>query len=370
MNIFFITSSMNMGGAERAAATLCNAWAAAENQVTLVPTFSQASIPFYELSKDIELIYLNSLVPLEKKNFLNYAKRLLALRHLIQQKKPDVIISFLSNVNVATIFATRFLKIPVICCERRNPQDSIGFFWEWMCRKVYPFTDILLVQTTAAIEATKKIHPKVKQIYSIANPVSNDILNIKKIEVTRSRKILLSVSRLVKVKQIDQMILVFNKLANLHHDWDLHIYGEGPLQHELVLMIKSLNLEDRVFLKGAISNPWQTLANEADIFLMCSQHEGFPNALLEAMAVGLPSITYDFPYGAQEMSKNGRYAVLVPLNDLRLFEAKLNELMSNQLLRMKLSDQSQQYIANHYNIDTILSFWNALFLKLGISIDS
>ena len=289
------------------------------------------------------------------------------MRRLIQQKKPDVIISFLSNVNVATILASRFLNIPVICCERRNPQQTVGFIWEWLYRKIYPCADVLLVQTKAVIAATRQIHPQVKRIHSIANPISDDIIKIKKTWTNRPKKVLLSLSRLVSEKQIDQMILVFSKLAASHPDWDLHIYGEGPMHNQLASMIHLFNLQNRVFLKGTISNPWQTLTDEADIFVMCSKHEGFPNVLLEAMGVGLPCVTFDFPYGAREMSDDGHNALLVPLNDLQSLENKLGELMSNEQLRMRLSSQSRAYVINQYSINTILSFWKALFIKLGVA---
>lgn len=368
MNIFFVTSSMNMGGAERVAATLCNAWAAQGHKVILVPTFSQASESFYELAKNIELIYLSEIIPVQKKTILNYGKRLLALRRLIQRKQPDVVISFLSNVNVAAILASRGLKIPVICCERRNPAQSIGRIWDVLCRKSYPHANALLVQTEAVIKTMQKRHPHVRCIQAIANPISNTIVPIKKSWPVRQQKTLMSLSRLVSEKQIDQMILIFHKLASVHSDWNLHIYGDGPLRHELQELIRSLNLEERVLLKGAISNPWETLVHEADIFVMCSKYEGFPNALLEAMGAGMPCVTYDFPYGAREMSNHGRHALLIPLNNTQEFEYQLNELMSNEPFRKQLGTQAKEFVLNQYHIDTILECWNKLFRQLGITV--
>jgi len=366
MKIVFLTSSLNMGGAERVATILSNAWSERGIEVTLITTFSQANHCFYEVSPAVELIYLSSLVQAGKKSLFNYCKRLFVLRRLIQQKKPDVIISFLSNVNVAAILASRFLKIPVICSERRNPQQSIGFLWEWLCKKTYPFADSLVVQTKAVIPVIQRLHPHVQQIYSIANPLSDDMFNIKKKYIDRPRKILLSLGRLVCEKQVDKTILVFSKLANVHTDWDLYIYGDGPMKEQLLHMIQTFNLQNRVFLKGALNNPWPTLVHEVDIFIMTSKYEGFPNAFLEAMAVGLPCVGFDCPYGVREASDNARNAFLSPPDDLTNLEIKLGELMADEQLRITLGSQSRDYVQENYNSKTILSYWDTVFIDLGI----
>ena len=124
VRIVFLVSSMDIGGAERVATALCNAWAARGDQVTLVPTFSGCGhSPFeFEISSNVDLVYLADLVGTIGITPSLYLKRLWTLRTLMKEKKPDVVISFLPNVNVAAILSALFLSVPVICCERRETQ--------------------------------------------------------------------------------------------------------------------------------------------------------------------------------------------------------------------------------------------------------
>src|SRR5215470_3933240 len=100
MRILLLTSSMNAGGAERVACTLANAWSSRGDQVTLIPTFSGGGECFYALSPDIRLVYLADLVSTRARTVVNRLVRLCALRRFIATEYPDVIVSFLSNVNV------------------------------------------------------------------------------------------------------------------------------------------------------------------------------------------------------------------------------------------------------------------------------
>src|SRR5689334_6479056 len=105
MKIILLTSSLNAGGAERVATVLCNAWAARGDTVTLIPTFSGGGTSFYEISDEVETIYLADVVRARRKTPWTYARRLAALRRLIQERDPDVVVSFLPNVNVAAILS-------------------------------------------------------------------------------------------------------------------------------------------------------------------------------------------------------------------------------------------------------------------------
>lgn len=364
MKILFLTSSLSMGGAERVATTLCNTWAEKGVEVTLIQTFSQASLPFYELSPHLNLIYLTDIVKSSRKTLRSYFNRIFALRKLIKNKQPDIIISFLPNVNVAGILASRFLKIPIICSERRNPEQKIGYLWDLLCKLTYPFADSLVVQTDAVVSKIHQQYPRVTKVRTIANPLTDEIYQIKNRDRESPRKIILSLSRLVHEKQIDKIIFVFNQLTNQHPEWDLHIYGDGPLKQDLANQIDSLNLNNRAFLKGPIKTPWSTLANEADIFISTSQSEGFPNTIIEAMAVKIPVITFDCPYGPREASDNGRNAVLIPLNDLDTLKIKLSELMNDSQLQTTLSFQAHEYVKAHYNKERILAQWDALILEI------
>src|SRR5690606_21244929 len=124
VRIVFLVSSMHSGGAERVAATLCNAWAARGDDVTLVATYSGRGECHYALADGVRLVYLADLLPKRRGPVLGYLSRLFALRRLLRGQRPDVVVSFLSNVNVTAILATRGLGLSLVVCERTDPLAS------------------------------------------------------------------------------------------------------------------------------------------------------------------------------------------------------------------------------------------------------
>lgn len=368
MKIVFLTSSLGAGGAERVATTLCNAWAARGDQVTLVPTFSGGGQPFYEVSNDVEFVYLAKVVGSTSKSPFNYLKRLLALRRLIASKKPDVVISFLPNVNVAAIVSTIFFSVPVICCERRDPSSQpTTRFWELACRMTYRFADMLVVQTEAVSHTVGKIYSGAKRVRTVANPLPDEISRIERGAPHNARRTLLSIGRLSSEKQVEKIVSVFSKVASDYPDWDLCIYGDGKVRDEIDRQIHCLGLQDRAFLLGRTTSPWLMMA-DSDAFIMTSMYEGFPNALLEAMGVGLPCVVFDCPSGPRDITSNGKDAFLVSLGDEAMLEEKLREIMSNETLRSRMGNQARASILARYGLHTVLSKWDDLFCEVGVRV--
>ncbi|MGZ8941566.1 MAG: glycosyltransferase family 4 protein [Methylobacter sp.] len=368
MRILFLVSSLNAGGAERVATTLCNAWADRGYRVTLIPTFSGGGQPFYKISDAVEVIYLAHIAEIKRKSLGSYAKRLFALRRLIVERQPDVIISFMQQVNVAAIFASAFLRIPVIICERNDPSsEPRSKFWEFACQLTYPYADILTVQTEAVAEKVMQIYPRLRKIHSLPNPLPDGTLAIAKSGLSGRRKTLLSLGRLSTQKQVNIIINAFSEVAPHFEEWDLHVYGDGSLKVEIEKQICDLGLHRRVFLKGLTTEPWQVMA-DADAFVMASKHEGFPNALLEAMAVGLPCVTFDCPSGPREITDNGKYAMLVKLNDQIGLVTALKKIMSNEIFSIELGNQARKYILGRYRLSAALDKWDQLFREIGVII--
>ncbi len=122
MKIILLTSSMAAGGAERVAATLSNRWSDMGYNVILLPTYSGRGECFYKIHHLTRLIFLADLVGRVRINGLvGYIKRVLALRRFIEMEKPDVLVSFLTNVNVTVLLSTLGLGIRTIICERTAP---------------------------------------------------------------------------------------------------------------------------------------------------------------------------------------------------------------------------------------------------------
>ena len=128
-------------------------------------------------------------------------------------------------------------------------------------------------------------------------------------------------------------------------------------------MIVSLNLSGRVFLNGTTTHPWSAMA-DADIFLMTSRCEGFPNTLLEAMAIGLPCVVFDCLSGPKELTMNGLVACLVPLNNMDVFLSKTKQLMDKESSRPELGNKAKESVYNRYQLSEIIYQWDCLFKDL------
>lgn len=364
MKIILLTSSLDLGGTERVVASLCNEWASRGDEVTLILTYSGGAKVFYPLSERAELISLADVVGVRNFNVLTYAQRLCALRRLIAERDADVIVSFLPNVNVATILSSAFLGIPLIICERSYPLALTRFHVLNLLRKqTYRFADMLTVQTEGIAQTFRKHYPGLKDVQTIPNALPADIVSYRKV-AKGPRKVLLSLGRLAPEKQLDKLLDAFGQLAHDFPDWDLHIYGDGPLRTALEQQVRAAGLQDRVFLKGPTSAPWEVMAR-ADAFVMISQYEGFPNALLEAMGVGLPCVVFDCPTGPKEITRDGKDALLVPLNDFERLRLSLAKMMDDERLRSCLGQQARESVFARFGHAQVMALWDRLFRQVG-----
>ncbi|HZW12294.1 MAG TPA: glycosyltransferase family 4 protein [Noviherbaspirillum sp.] len=364
IKIAVLVSSLEHGGTERVVTSLCNAWSARGDEVTLVPTYSGGGKPFFEVSDAVELIYLAEVVGVRARSALSYARRISALRRLIATRSPDVIVSFLPNVNLAAILSSAFLGIPLIICERSDPtsyphENVIGTLCKW----TYRFADMLTVQTDSVAAKVQGLYPGQKNVRAVPNPLPASVIAHQR-TANSQRKVLLSLGRLSSEKQIDKLLDAFAEVAPLFGDWDLHIYGDGPVKPALAKQIHRIGLHGRAFLKGATKSPWEVMA-AADIFVMTSKYEGFPNALLEAMGVGLPCIAFDCPSGPREISRNGTDALLVPLDSQSGLVSALTRLMEDENLRCALGKQARESVCSRFGLAEVVQRWDHLFREVG-----
>nr|WP_291997847.1 glycosyltransferase family 4 protein [Candidatus Accumulibacter sp. ACC012] len=358
-------SSLNAGGAERVATTLCNAWATRNDSVTLVPTFSGGGEPFFPVDKRVKLIYLSSLVGVRTGSGKRYLARLLALRRLVREAAPDVVVSFLPNVNIAALAATAFTGVPCIVCERSDPsQMPVSRLWRVACNRFYRLADLVAVQTEAVASGIGLLYGGLRRIVVVPNPLPEAVMKVRaELGLARERRTLLSLGRLSAEKQVGQIVEIFSSLAEDYPDWDLHVHGDGPECEALQAQIDALSLRERVFLKGGSNEPWSVMA-EADAFVMNSRFEGFPNAMLEAMGVGLPCVVADCPSGPREISANGRDALLFSPGDVEGFRGALARIMGEPAMRLRLGDQAREGVIERYSLEAVLSIWDGLFARV------
>lgn len=364
MNIVFLVSSLNCGGAERVAITLCNAWSLRGHKVSLVVTYLSGEKPFYAVSKRVNIIQLADLINLQGNSFINYFKKLKSIRVILKTAQPDIIISFLPNVNIATILASMGLTSPLVVCERNYYQD-VPWHFRLVSKLLYRYADTVLAQTARARDDLILLYPNIQHAHYIYNPLPEEIYSLSKIQKSHSTKTLICFGRLVEQKQMHVAIEAFAKIAHAIPDWQLHIYGNGPLKPLLQRHISSLNMQNKIVLQNATTNPWQKML-KADALIMTSQYEGFPNSLLEAMALGLPCISFDCPYGPRELSDNGNNILLINLNDTHTLAEALLKLLTDKEFSARLSLRAAAFSKNNFNLNKILEEWDNLFIRLGL----
>jgi GalNAc-alpha-(1->4)-GalNAc-alpha-(1->3)-diNAcBac-PP-undecaprenol alpha-1,4-N-acetyl-D-galactosaminyltransferase len=364
MKILFFVSSMHAGGAERVAATLASGWAQRGDTVTLVPTYTKKGSCFYHLNPAVRLVWLADRLGRFGKRFLAPLSKWLAIRALVRETRPDVVISFLTNVNVVVLFATRGLDVPVIVCERTNPAFSVsaGDFLKRLRRRSYPWASLVVLQSEDSVPTFREMLPGLREIAVVPNPLPSDLPDPSAqpdARATKGRRQLMAMGRLVPIKRFDALIQAFAAVSDQFPEWDLTIWGEGPLRDELTAQVEAAGLSPRITLPGRTSQPWTELAR-ADVFVMTSSVEGFPNVLLEAMALGRPCVTVDCPSGPREITEDGRLAMLVPLGDQAALCAALAQLMSDATLREVMGRHAAASVRERYGLPEVMHTWDKL----------
>ncbi|AMG74734.1 glycosyltransferase [Sphingopyxis granuli] len=363
MKILFLTSSMEGGGAERVAALLANAWDAKGHDVTLMPTFSGRGECVYPLSAGVHLEFLSDAVG----ENAGKITRLRALRAIIKAANPDVILSFMSHVNVAALLAAGGTGIPVIACERTYPpglSPPLPLSYRLLRRLTYPFAAALVAQTRATADWMRARAPRT-EIAILPNPV---ILPMKDTDpaipiadhLETPDRLVLWVGRMDDAKRPSVMVDAFAAAAGSLPGWKLVMLGDGPLRDRIRSELPARGLESRILLPGFAGNLRQWY-ERADIYAMTSSYEGFPNSLLEAMAHGTASVVFDVKTGPAQLSDAGQRAILLPDNrHVERLAASLCDLGLHPERRAVLAASARE-VVELYSREAILDQWQRLF---------
>lgn len=360
-NITLVISTMRPGGAERVMSKLANYFASKGHKITLITFVSQSEKPFYALDQRITQLRLNCL-SYHKNLFvygLNVIKCLYVLRKALKKTAPDVVISFMESVNVATLLAGYKLGIPTVVSERIDPKYHILYplkiqqFFNMLRYKVYHWTHALVAQTQSALD----FFPKSIQEHAVIIPNPVNAPKYDNYEVAEKVQNIISVGRLCVQKDHVTLIKAFAKIQEKNTDIKLTIYGEGPERANLENLISELKLMDYISLPGTTSDIEQKLF-ESDMFVFPSLYEGFPNALCEAMAIGLPVIGSNCS-GNVDVIKHNENGFIFNLKDENELYEQMSKLINSLSLRKHLSSKAQK-ISIDYSQDKIYAKWDRL----------
>ncbi|PGL72699.1 glycosyltransferase [Bacillus sp. AFS055030] len=343
MKIMMVITGMQSGGAERVMATLCNELSK-RNQVRLLVMKEKKTD--YELKDNIEFVAGN----VTNQSLL---KSVRFVRQQMDDWQPQVVLSFMTKSNLITLLAKKMAKwkAPVIIAERANPNYT-GSLLKVLRKFVYPSADGCVFQTKQA----QKYYNDILNCNSIVlrNPL-NPNFKVQLHQGVRTKRIV-SVGRLSVEKNQRLLIESFSKIAVSYPEYSVEIFGEGPLRNELQSFINKKNLQSQVRLMGRKDNI-QEYISDAEIFVLPSNSEGMPNALLEAMALGMACIATDCPIGGPaviiENKKNG---ILVPMNESQIMADTLELLIGNDGLSSRLRAEAKK-VVEHYDTEKVCAEW-------------
>lgn len=287
--ILFYINAINGGGAERVMVNLAKYFSENEYETVLVTSFQDTWE--YPLGAKVRRLTLEN-EELKQSRIKRNLSRIKKIRSICKQEKPDVLVSFMAEPNFRAVAATRGLPVKLLVSVRNDPdREYSGKLGHFVGKYLLPMADGCVFQTGDAQKwFPKRLQKKSEIIY---NAVKEEFYSVERKPI---RGEIVTCGRLTEQKNHKLLINAFAKVQKAYPFAVLKIYGEGALREELQDQINALNLNEKVFLMGATNNVAKALET-ADLFVLSSDYEGMPNALMEAMAAGVPCISTDCPCG-------------------------------------------------------------------------
>lgn len=355
-HIVFLALTLTRGGAERVIANLCNEALSNEYRVSIITCMNKPV--GYELKPGIEHICIEKTSDVHYKNLgERFLKRRKLLKKVLEECKPDVLLCFLPEPNFLALSLKKYFDFPMIISVRNDPvREYKNPVYQAIMRTLYPKADGYIFQTEQAMEYFSFINRITDRACVISNPLGREFADYKRIQEENRENTIVNVGKLSGQKNQKLLLQAFSRIADKFPEYQLIIYGEGDKRDELEAFVKELHLEKRVVMPGNVSDLAKK-TEAAALFVLSSDYEGMPNALMEAMAMGIPCISTDCPCGGPDfLIQNGENGILVPVGDVEQMADAMEKLLRDRELADKLGSNAMG-IVEKLHPDVVHEMW-------------
>ncbi|TKJ33549.1 MAG: glycosyltransferase [Planctomycetes bacterium B3_Pla] len=365
--LLFVIPSLVAGGAERVLIRLINHLDENKYDI-LLAVFEDKMDCASDLKSTVKIVCLN-----KKRGRRDFFNLILRLRKAIVSFKPAAVVSFIAFTNIVTVIATLFPKkiSRVIISERSYhrtylPLSRLKHLRRTLMKVTYRKADKIVTVSKSIKEALEQdFGIQSQKIVCIYNPVPVEEIRDKSKDsvghplLTEKNKVIVAAGRLEHEKRFDRLLRMFSSIREEHEDARLIILGSGTLLKPLQDLASQLNIGKWVDFVGYKSNPYAWIS-KADVFVLSSDREGLPNAILEAMACGVPVVATDCLSGPSEIITHSINGLLVPPADEQALAESVSRLLQDNALHQKLSQEGMKR-AEDFVSENILPQYEQLF---------
>lgn len=360
-HICFYIGSLHKGGAERVFVNLAGYFQEKGYQVTMVTQYQFPAAEEYALPPGVRRV-LSDLTEAELSNsrIINFCRRVSKLRRIWKREKPNLVLSCIGKNNFMTVVTTMFTKTKaVVSVVGEAKEEYPGRLMRLLANLLFPLAGGIILQT----ERSRYFFHRVvqKRAVILPNSLNPDFIR-PRYEGKREERIV-SVGRMDANKNHEMMIRAFAALAERYPAYTLTIYGEGELRGHLEALAAELGVADRVFLPGVIPDVARQ-TRRAALFLLTSYSEGVSNALIEALAGGLPVIATDVPSGGTvELITDGMNGLIIPAGDGKALEQAMDRVLGDPDFGDRLGREAVK-IQERLAPERVNGLWQAYFEKI------
>lgn len=344
--IMFITGSMGRGGAERVISILSKHYIDMGFNVSILMLL-HSDTSGYKLDSNINIIDISN----DSRSVIFDMPRLIVrVRSEIQRRKPKTVVCFMAQNILITGIACFGLKQKLVVSERIDPASvKRNFVYKALLNKIYGTCTKTIFQTNRA----QNYFPKRVQDNSVIIP---NPINIACTAKSGKKPIIVTAGRLTEQKNHKLLIRAYANIVKIYPDYELNIYGEGPLKSELEELIQRMNLEGKAKLMGSSSQLHNDMSN-AEMFVLSSDFEGLSNVLMESLMMGFPTISTDCA-GSDEVIKEGFNGILIPVGNQERLEKAIIRIIEDKDFASELSSNARNDAMGKYRVDKVIYKWD------------